>query len=113
VDPQRGSIEVRLRAPAPPAFLKPDMTVSVDLTVASKKRVLTLPSDSVRGAATAEPWVLVAENGRVARRGVTLGIRGQDAVEVAAGLEDGAAVLLPGKRTLAPGQRVRPEPGVP
>ena len=113
VDPQRGSIEVRLRAPAPPAFLKPDMTVSVDLTVASKKHVLTLPNESVRGAGTAEPWVLVAENGRVARRNVTLGIRGQDTVEVAAGLDDGAPVLLAGTRALVPGQRVRAEPGEP
>ena len=36
IDPQRGSIEVRLRVPDPPAFLKPDMTVSIDLTVASR-----------------------------------------------------------------------------
>lgn len=113
VDPQRGSIEVRLRAAAPPAFLKPDMTVSVDLTVASKRQVLTLPSDSVRGAATAGPWVFVAERGRVVRRNVTLGVRGQDVVEVASGLEEGAAVLIAGNRALVPGQRVRPEQGAP
>ncbi len=30
IDRQRGSIEVRLRVPEPPDFLKPNMTVSVD-----------------------------------------------------------------------------------
>ena len=56
-----GSIEVRLRVPSPPAFLKPDMTVSVDLTVAARKGVVAVPRDAVRGAATAAPWVPVVE----------------------------------------------------
>ena len=55
VDRQRGSIEVRLAVPEPPATLRPDMTVSVDLTVASANNVFTLPSDSIRDAATAAP----------------------------------------------------------
>jgi HlyD family secretion protein len=55
IDPQRGSVEVRLRVPEPPAFLKPDMTVSVDLTVAKKSAVLVLPSEVVRGAASPNP----------------------------------------------------------
>lgn len=55
IDRQRGSIEVRLRVAAPPAFLKPDMTVSVDLTVASKSGVIAVPSDAVHGAATPAP----------------------------------------------------------
>ncbi len=42
IDPQRGSVEVRLRVHDAPNSLKPDMTVSVDLTVAAKNQVLTL-----------------------------------------------------------------------
>ena len=59
VDPQRGSVEVRLRVPAAPKILKPDMTVSVDLTVAAKPKALTLPTDAVRGVTSETPWVLV------------------------------------------------------
>jgi HlyD family secretion protein len=108
VDPARGTIEVRLCVPEAPAFLKPDMTVSVDLTVAAKNRVLTVPSDAVRGAATGTPWVLVVGNGRVVRRDIVVGIRGEGRTEVASGLEEGAEVVVSSGRALAPGQRVRP-----
>lgn len=107
IDPQRGSVEVRLEVPSPPAFLKPDMTVSIDLTVATRKATLTLPSKAVRGAATATPWVLVVERGRVARRDVGLGIRGDDTVEITSGLDETARVIIPDGRQLAPGARVR------
>ena len=109
IDPQRGSIEVRVRVPAPPAFLKPDMTVSVDLTVASKTRVLTVASDAIRGAATPAPWVLAVAGGRLARRNVTLGIRGEGHTEILSGLDEGAEVVLAADATLAEGRRVRVE----
>jgi HlyD family secretion protein len=108
VDPARGSIEVRLRVPDAPDTWKPDMTISVDLTVASKPGALTVPSDAVRGAATDSPRVLVVQEGRIARREVTLGIRGEGTVEITAGLTDGAEVVIGDGALLAPGQRVRP-----
>jgi HlyD family secretion protein len=109
IDPQRGSVEVRLSVPQPPVFLKPDMTVSVDLTVARKSGALALPSEVVRGAASSEPWVWAVEGGRVVRRPVRLGIRGEGSVEVASGLEPGAAVIVPDGTALREGQRVRTE----
>jgi HlyD family secretion protein len=112
IDPQRGSIEVRLRVPKPPGFLKPDMTVSVDLTVASKSQVLTVPSEAVRGAATSAPWVAVIEGGRIARRAVKLGIRGEGHTEIESGLDEGAEVVRSSVVTLTDGQRVRVERGV-
>lgn len=111
VDPQRGSIEVRLHVPAPPSFLKPDMTVSVDLTVARKASALTLSSTAVHGASAPAPWVLSVEQGRVVKRSVTLGIRGEGATEIVSGLAEGAVVVIPDGRVLSDGQRVRPEHG--
>jgi HlyD family secretion protein len=111
IDPQRGSVEVRLRVPDPPAFLRPDMTVSVDLTVASKPGALAVPSDAIRGAATAAPWVLVVEHGRIRRRAVTLGIRGEGHTEIASGLDAGAEVVTAAGVALADGQRVRVDGG--
>jgi HlyD family secretion protein len=107
VDRQRGSIEVRLRVAAPPAFLKPDMTVSVDLTVASKSGVIAVASDAVRGAATPAPWILVVEDGRIARRNVTLGIRGEGHTEIQSGLDEGDEVVRATDTVLVEGQRVR------
>jgi HlyD family secretion protein len=109
IDPQRGSVEVRLAVPDPPAHLRPDMTVSIDLTVAAKPSALTVASEAVRGAATPAPYVLTVEGGRVARRDVQLGIRGEGATEIAAGLDEGSEAILPDPRQLAPGARVRPE----
>jgi HlyD family secretion protein len=107
VNRQRGSIEVRLRVPDPPATLRPDMTVSVDLTVATKKAALTVPTEAIRNAATAAPWVLVVDAGALVRRDVTLGIAGEGRSEIASGVSEGDIVALSSGQTLEPGQRVR------
>ena len=109
VDAQRGSIEVRLAVPRPPAFLRPDMTVSIDLMVAAKQQALVVPSDVVRDAATAHPYVLAVEDGRVARRSVRLGIRGEGSTEIADGIAERAELIIPDGRALAPRARVRVE----
>ena len=108
IDPQRGSVEVQLSVEQPPEFLKPDMTVSVDLTTARRAGVLTLPSEAVRGITTSAPWVLVVEDGHVRRRSISLGLRGDGAVEVLRGVTPGAAVVPPSERGVTEGQRVRP-----
>jgi HlyD family secretion protein len=91
----------------PPAFLRPDMTVSVDVTVARREQALVLPSQAVHGLATAAPFVLAVEAGRVARRPVSLGLRGEGAVEIATGLSAGAEAVVADGQRLEPGQRVR------
>lgn len=109
VDPERGSVEVRLAVPKPPEFLKPDMTVSIDLTVAAKSKVLTVPSQVVQAASTATPWVQLVVGGRVVRRNVQLGIRGDGSLEIANGIAEGSEVIVPDGRKLAEGTRVRTE----
>ncbi|HVG59726.1 MAG TPA: efflux RND transporter periplasmic adaptor subunit [Hyalangium sp.] len=108
VDPDRGTVEVKLKVPEPPDYLRPGMTVSVEIEVGRRERALVLPSEAVRDTTSEQPWVLVPENGRAARRDVTLGLRGEDRVEVAQGLGEGELVLLPSSRALLPGLRVRP-----
>jgi HlyD family secretion protein len=106
VDRQRGSIEVRLRVPDAPATLRPDMTVSVDLTVAAKEDALTLPTDAIRDTTTA-PWVFVVDAGVLVRRDITLGIAGEGRSEIAAGVSEGDVVVVSSGQSLEPGQRVR------
>ena len=109
VDPQRGSIEVRLRVPEPPSFLKPDMTVSIDLTVAKRARALTLPSEAVIGVASPDAFVWLIEGERVTRRPIKLGIRGEGTIEITAGLREGAEVVVLEGQRLEQGRRVRAE----
>ena len=107
VDRQRGSIEVRLRVPDPPDTLRPDLTVSVDLTVAATENALTVPTEAIRDAASAAPWVFVLDGGRLVRRDVRLGIAGEGQSEIASGVSEGDLVALAAARALEPGQRVR------
>ena len=104
VDLQRGTVDVWLRVPDPPPYLKTDMTLSVEIESARKESALVIPADAVRDAA--RPWVLVIEKSRSARRDVKLGLRGDDRVEVLSGLSEGEAVL---RGSASPGDRVRPD----
>ena len=111
VDPQRGTVEVRLAVPNAPAFLRPDMTVSVEMVGGVKQDALVLPSGAVRDAYREAPWVLALQDGRAVRVPVTLGLRGVGAVEIVKGLAEGQQVI-PQTEKAAPGDRVRPGPGV-
>lgn len=109
IDPQRGTVEVRLAVPNPPAFLKPDMTVSVELVGGVKKDALVLPSGAVREADREAPWVLALQDGRAVRVPVKLGLRGVGAVEITEGLKEGDPVIPQTEKAL-PGDKVRPGP---
>lgn len=110
VDPQRGTVEVKLRVPEPPEYLRQDMTVSVDIEIERRAGALALPAEAVHDATGAAPWVLLAKDGRAVRRPVTLGLRGEGAVEIRAGLEAGDLVLPAGNASVTPGGRVRAVP---
>jgi len=109
VDPQRGTVEVRLTVLKPPLFLRPDMTVSVELVGGLKKDALVLPSGAVRDVDREAPWVLALQDGRAVRVPVTLGLRGVGSVEITAGLKEGDKVI-PQTEKAVPGDRVRPGP---
>ena len=111
VDPQRGTVEVRLAVPNPPAFLRPDMTVSVELVGGTKKDALVLPSGAVRDADREAPWVLLLSSGQAIRTPVRLGLRGVGSVEILEGLKEGDQAI-PQTEKAAPGDRVRPGPVV-
>lgn len=109
VDPQRGSVDVRLEVLAPPAFLKPDMTVSVELLGGSRNDALVLPAVAVRDIDREAPWVLKLQEGRAVRVPVTLGLRGVGSVEVTQGLQAGDQVIAQTEKAQA-GDKVRARP---
>ncbi len=106
IDAQRGTVEVRLVVDAPPAFLRPDMTVSVEMVVGRRESALRLPADVVRGTDGDSPYVLVIRDGRAEAVPVELGLRGVGTVEIAKGLAEGARVIRPSSQAVA-GDRVR------
>ena len=107
VDAQRGAIEVKFVLPQQaPAFLREDMTLSIEVETARRERALVVPVDALNGAGAASASVVrIESDGRVEERTVRLGLRTLEAAEVLAGLAEGDRVLL--GATPKPGQRVR------
>jgi len=107
VDPERGSIEVKLGVPTPPPYLRQYMTVSVDIEVAGHANTLTVPIDAIRDAASAAPWVMKVNGGRAVRQNVTIGAFGSTKVEITQGLAATDVVISATTNTIAPGRRIR------
>ena len=107
VDAQRGAVEVKLHVPSPPAYLRQDMTVSVDIEIARRARAVLVPADAVHDIATPSPWVLRIDGRRARRQPVTLGLRSGGWCEVLGGLSPGALVVPVATAGVTDGQRVR------
>ncbi|WP_306556452.1 efflux RND transporter periplasmic adaptor subunit [Acidovorax sp.] len=107
VDAQRGAIEVKFALEQQaPAFLREDMTLSVEVETARRERTLVLPQAALRGPVEGDQaTVMVLQEGRAQARPVRLGLRTLDAVEVLDGLAEGDTVLRGG--AVQAGDRVR------
>lgn len=93
VDPQRGTVDIRLTVNPPPQFLRQDMTISVNVETGRRERAIVVPNDvlSTIDGDRAELWVVVDE--RATRREVELGLRGIAQTEVTSGLNAGDWIL--------------------
>ena len=107
IDIARASATVKLAVAEPPAYLRQDMTVSVDIQTARQDRALVLPISAVHDALSDNPWVLAVRDGRAVRRNVKLGLQGSLQVQILAGLSVGDAII-PTTSAIAAGARVRP-----
>ena len=63
IDAQRGTVEAKFAVAKPPAFLRSDMTVSIDVAVAQQANALVVPTGAVHDAAPE-----LAMGARAARR---------------------------------------------
>ena len=105
VDIARGSVEARFRVPAPPDYLRADMTVSINIDVARKPDALTVPAEALRESGGARS-VQVIRGGRAETVKVETGVRAATLVEILSGIREGDVVLL--TRGIPDGTRVRP-----
>jgi HlyD family secretion protein len=107
IDPQRGTVDVRLAVDPVPGFLREGMTVSVNVETGRRDRAIVVPNDALAAADgnRAALWLVV--DGRAERRQVQLGLRGLTQTEVTAGLRPGDRVLANAPAALKQGDRVR------
>lgn len=107
VDPQRGSVDIRLTVTPVPTFLRQDMTVSVNVETGRRERAVVVPNDALGAMDGNRAALWVVADGRATRRQVQLGLRGLTQTEVTSGLQAGDWILADAQATVAEGDRVR------
>lgn len=111
VDPQRGSVQVKLAVIDAPDFIRQDMTVSVAIEVVRKDQAVVVPRDAVHEAAGQAAWVWMLDaDSRVLRTPVKIGLREAGWLEVASGLKPGERIVAEQSIGLRDRQRVRERP---
>lgn len=108
VDAMRGTVDLKLRVDKPPAFLRPDMTVSVEIITAQVPDALMLRTDALRRDASGAAFVLLERDGLAKRADVTLGLQGIGTTQVLKGVASGDRVILPTTSAMD-GDKVRPK----
>ena len=110
IDPQRGTVEVRLSVDPVPDFLRQDMTVSVNVETGRRDRTLAVPNDALGKVQGNQATVLLVRDSKIQRQKVQLGLRGLAMSEVISGLKAGDQVLSDATSTLKDCTRVRFKP---
>lgn len=105
VDAARGTVELRLDIPKAPAFLKSDMTVSVEITGPLLKQIVLAPADIVHQLQSDAPYVVLDRNGLATKAPVRIGVQMQGKVQLVSGVEAGERMVL--TREVEPGVRLR------
>ena len=107
IDPERGTVEVRLTVDPVPDFLRQDMTVSVNIGTDQRAHARVIPNDALSNVQGNKAIVLLLRDGKIHRQTVTLGLRGLAMSEVVSGLQDGEQVLADAVSPLKDGTRAR------
>jgi RND family efflux transporter MFP subunit len=102
-DPTKKSFRVYLRLPSN-APLKIGMNVEVNIIFRETPSALVVPNEAVLDGA-----VQIVSDGRVKRVPVTTGVRGTRATEVTGNILPGVTLLVPARKDVADGKRVRIE----
>jgi HlyD family secretion protein len=113
VNATTGAVEVKFDVDAPPAMLRQDMTVSIDIEIAHRTAALVAPVGTLHDADAPSPWVLRVEKGRAQKRPVKVGLRGGGFAEILDGVAAGDALVPAGATVVADGRMRGIAPVVP
>jgi len=108
IDPQRGSVQVKLDVAQAPAYLRQDMTISVELEVERLDAAIVVPATALQYSSDGAAWVIKHVAGRAVRQAVKTGQRQTGKVEIVSGVAAGDEVIL--DAVVADGRRVRATP---
>ncbi len=88
------TVPVRVELANPGLLLKPSMFAQVELPVAAKGSVVTVPTSAVIDSGTRQIAIIQAKEGRYEPREVKLGARSDTYVEILDGVKDGELVVV-------------------
>ena len=111
-DRASGTYELRLRIANPQHRFKGRMVVIARSTTQTPRRAIHVPATAVLHAYGQKPYVLLVEPGkqevgRVVAREVKLGPMAAERIEIAAGLSDGALLIVRGQDLVVAGDQVK------
>lgn len=109
IDPSTRTMTVQADVTNSTRTLMPGMYAKVSVGVERHENAVLLPAAAVvfeKG----KPSVFIHENGKALKKSIQTGFDDGTNIEVLGGLQEGQAVLIPGKTTLADGQLVKVTP---
>lgn len=110
IDPQRGTVDIRLKVDPVPDYLRQDMTVSVNILTGQANQALAVPNDALFNIRGNQADVMVIREGRAQSIVITLGLRGLANSQASSGLAPGEWVVQGSK--VQEGERVRVSPQI-
>lgn len=116
VDPTSGQITLRAEIPNPTGELLPGLYVRVQIEQAEVSNAITLPQQAVTRTAQGDSVMVVAADGKVARRPIKVGASQNSQWVVLEGLQAGEQVMVDGfqkLQMLPPGTPVKAVPWKP
>jgi membrane fusion protein (multidrug efflux system) len=106
VDPDTRTVHLLAELPNPAGVLKPGLSADVSVTIAERKRALTIPDEAVFAEGNANFVYVVQPDTTVMRAAVQLGARDSSRVEILGGLTAGQMVVRTGHQKLYPGAHI-------
>lgn len=100
------TMDTEVDVPNPNLLLLPGMYAEVDLTLAFRQKVLSIPSAAIDPK---REVMVVTPNNRIEVRKLAIGLEASDRVEVKSGLNEGDMVVVAGRSALQAGEEVKPK----
>ncbi len=111
IDPRSGTIRGRAVLSNPDLFLSPGMFGNMRLSTGAKERALLVPDAAIQTDQARKIALVVAKDGQVAAREVTLGPVVDGLRVVRSGLAPTDRIVITGTQLAAPGTKVQTKPG--
>lgn len=108
VNPQTGTLGIRVSFPNPDGWLKPGQYAKVRVLIAQQEEAVVVPTRGVIDVQGMKSIYKVGEDGKLINQPITLGYEVDDLVIVSEGLNKNDMIVVDGIRRIRPGMVIKP-----